>query len=213
MVIKKFPWFIIILVLVACNNEDETIEQQELREKLIEVNQLGVMGELNKADIDVAISEASQLDLQGVDRKWFILFHLLYTTNGIEADTEKVYEDSQLRILYEQTWQELALERYGVQLEEEKLQEILETSLRPLKESVLTSEEEQEDGVHHYFAEALGYSLDEYFYMYTIHVYERRAISETLYPLLEREYNLADEHDVSLQYRMEVIEEIVETIV
>ncbi|WP_280771379.1 hypothetical protein [Salipaludibacillus daqingensis] len=209
MIKKGLMLFISILFLSACSDNLDASEQNELKQKLIEVNQISDIGELNKALIDDALSEASQLDLEGKDKDWFVLYYLIYATTGEEADKEKAYEHSQLRMLYEQTWQDLAFERYGVEIEEDELQEMLDKYLTPLKEGVLSSQTSELE-TQLYLAEKLGYSVDEYFYQITIHIYENRVISESLYPLLEKEYGMDDEHGISYQYRMEVIDEIVE---
>lgn len=62
-----------------------------------------------------------------------------------------------------------------------------------------------------YLAEALGYSIDEFFYIFDRPIYERWAIAEKLYPILEEEYKLEDHLEISGKYRMEVIDEMVKT--
>ncbi|WP_100333458.1 hypothetical protein [Bacillus alkalisoli] len=169
---------------------------------MIEVTQLAGELELEKEDIDNAINEAASLDLQGEARDWLVRTFLIYISAGKEIENkEQVYEDSQLYMLYEQTWQDLAFERYGVELNEERLQEILEITLNPLKE--------EEFEIPYYLANALGYSINEFFYIFDRHIYERWEIGEKLYPLLEEEYKLKDNQEISNKYRMEVIDEIV----
>ncbi|WP_096153560.1 hypothetical protein [Bacillus sp. FJAT-45066] len=199
---KRILLLLSIVLLSACNNNADTSEQKELREKLIEVTQLAGELELEKEDIDNAINEAASLDLQGEARDWLVRTFLIYISAGKEIENkEQVYEDSQLYMLYEQTWQDLAFERYGVELNEERLQEILEITLNPLKE--------EEFEIPYYLANALGYSINEFFYIFDRHIYERWEIGEKLYPLLEEEYKLKDNQEISNKYRMEVIDEIV----
>lgn len=212
MIKKGLLLLISILLLSACNNNSDTSKQKELREKLIEVTQLAGDLELEKEDIDEAINEATVLGLQGEERDWFVRSFLIYISAGKEVENkEQVYEDSQLRMLYEQKWQGLAFERYGVELDEERLQEIIEMTLNPIKGEKLSSEQDEELEIPFYLADALGYSIDEFFYIFDRHIYERWAIGEKLYPLLEEEYELKDNQEISDKYRMEVIDEIVKT--
>ncbi|MDV2583496.1 hypothetical protein [Alkalibacillus haloalkaliphilus] len=190
--------------------DSDTSEQKEFREKLIEVIQLGGDLELEKEDFDEAVSEAASLDLQGEERDWFVRSYLIYITAGKDIENkEQVYEHSQLRMLYEQTWKDLAFERYGVELDEERLREIIEMSLNPLKEENLSSERDEELEIPFYLADALGYTIDEFFYIFDRSIYERWALGEKLYPLLEEEYELKDHQEISEKYKMEVIDEIV----
>lgn len=71
-----------------------------------------------------------------------------------------MYEASQLRMLYEQMWQNLAFERYGVELDDKRLQEFIEMTLNPIKEEQFSSEQEELE-ILYYLADALGYSIDE----------------------------------------------------
>ncbi|MBM7095218.1 hypothetical protein JSY36_05560 [Bacillus sp. H-16] len=199
-----------VLFLSACStNLNAAEEKEELRQKLIEVNRTGAIGEIGKAHIDEAVSAASQLELEGKDRDRFVLYHLIYATNDIEMDKEDVYENSQLRLQYEETWKDLAVERYGIQVEEERLQEIIEKDATALKDDVFSPDNPERD-TQLYLAEELGYSVDEYVYQFTAPIFEQREIRENLYPLLEEEYGTRADHEVSHQYQMEVIDEIVE---
>ncbi|MGO4889443.1 hypothetical protein ACJ2A9_16975 [Anaerobacillus sp. MEB173] len=198
-----------ILLLSACNNNSDTSEQKVLREKLIEITELTGDLEIEKGDIDEAINEAASLGLQGEEKDWFVRSFLTSRSAGKEIEVkEQVYEDSQLRMLYEKTWQDLAFERYGVELDEERLQEIIEMTLNPIKDEQLSSEQEELE-ILFYLSDALGYSIDEFFYIFDRHIYVRWAIGEKLYPLLEEEYELKDNQEISDKYRMEVIDEIV----
>ncbi|TWI57803.1 hypothetical protein [Halalkalibacter nanhaiisediminis] len=212
MIKKGLLLLISILLLSACNNNSDTSEQKELREKLIDITQLAGDFEVEKGDIDEAINEAASLGLQGEEKDWFVRSFLIFISAGKEIKTkEEVYEDSQLRMLYERTWQDLTFERYGVELDEERLQEIIEMTLNPIKEEQISSEQKEELEILFYLADALGYSIDEFFYRFDRHHYERWAIGEKLYPLLEEEYELKDNQEISNKYRMEVIDEIVKT--
>lgn len=204
MVKKGLMLFTLVFLLSACNDDEATSsDAEELREDLIRIHQLEPVGELDKTMIDDGISDAEELNLQGEDRDWFMFYHLIYATTGQEADREQVYEDSQLRIQYEQAWHDLASERYGVDMDEERLEEIIERRLPPLQESV------EKNDLYVYLADELGYSLDEFFYNFTLHIYERRAVEEELHPLLEDEYEEdAEDEFIRLQYRLEVIDEM-----
>lgn len=63
-------------------------------------------------------------------------------------------------MLYEQMWQNLAFERYGVELDDKRLQEFIEMTLNPIKEEQFSSEQEELE-ILYYLADALGYSIDE----------------------------------------------------
>lgn len=211
MIKKGLLLLISYLLLSACNNNSDTSEQKELREKLIVINQLAGDFEVEKGDIDEAIKEAVSLGLQGEEKDWFVRSFLIFISAGKEIKTkEQVYEDSQLRMLYERTWQDLAFERYGVELDEERLQEIIEVILNPIKEEHNSSEQEELE-ILFYLADALGYSIDEFFYIFDRPIYDRWAIGEKLYPLLEEEYELKDTQEISDKYRIEVMDEIVKT--
>ena len=103
---------------------------------MIEITELTGDLELEKGDIDEAINEAASLGLQDEGRDWFVRSFLIYMYAGEEIENkEQVYEDSQLRMLYEQTWQDLAFEKYGVELDEERLEEIVRMTFKPYKRS------------------------------------------------------------------------------
>ena len=196
------------LLLIACSDRGETTEQNKLRELLIELTQMVGEEELKREYIDKAFNEAASLGLKDKERDWFVRSYLIYRTVGKEADTQAVYKDSQLRRLYEETWQSLANERYGVELEEERLKEIIEINVTPVKE-ILSSDKEHDLEMPLYLAELLGYSIDEFFSIFDRHIYERWAISESLFPILEQEYKINDQQEISYKYRLEVIYEIV----
>ena len=211
MIKKGLLLLISILLLSACNNNSDTSEQKALREKLIEITELTGDLELEKGNIDEAINEAASLGLQDEERDWFVRSFLINISAGEEIENkEQVYEDSQLRMLYEQTWQDLAFEKYGVELDKERLEEIVEMTLNPIKEE-LSSEQEEELEILIYLSGALGYSIDEFFSIFDRHHYERWAIGEKLYPILEEQYELKENLEISVKYRMEVIDEIVDT--
>ena len=84
-------------------------------------------------------------------------------------------------------------------------------TLNPIKEEQLSSEQEEELEIFFYLSGALGYSIDEFFNIFDRHHYERWAIGEKLYPILEGEYELKENLEISDKYRMEVIDEIVKT--
>ncbi|MDG5471303.1 hypothetical protein P6709_06055 [Jeotgalibacillus sp. ET6] len=200
-----FIFSVIIMLCSACNNNPETSELKELRGKLVEITQLGGDEEVEEDHIDQAIHEAASLGIQGEDRDWFVRSFLISKSTGEEIkDMEEIYERSQLKKLYEKTWQDVALERYEVTLDEERLQVIIEETLQPVKE-----EKENEIEIQFYLADSLGYSIDDFFYTFDRHIYEKWVISEELYPLLEKEYNLEENQEISHTYRMEVIDEIV----
>lgn len=202
-----------ILLLSACNdNELNASEEKELRDQLYAViHQSGDLTEANKADIDEALSQADQLSLPEEERDWFVQYYLIYSSYEGETDKEQVYEGSQLRMLYEETWQELAFERYGVTLEEERVEDMIEEELKPLIEDALSSEEDGELDIQRYLADESGYSLEELYLQFSRHIYERRAIGEDLEPILKDEYGITDIHEVREKYRIEVIDEIVKS--
>ena len=202
-----------ILLFSACNDNsyeqmEFTYEPDELREKLIKITQLFGENEIEKSDVDGAINAADSLGLQGDDKIWFIrtYFTQISAGKGIESK-EQVYEDSQLRMLYEQTWKDLAFERYGVRLDEGKLHEIIEMNINQIKE--LSPEQGEDIEIFYYFLNALEYSIDDYFYKIERYIYESGIIGQELFPLLEEEYGLKDIQEIGNKYRMEVIDEIV----
>ncbi|ADU29484.1 hypothetical protein [Evansella cellulosilytica] len=81
------------------------------------MTQLGGDIEINKRDIDEAINKATLLGIKGEEKDSFVRSFLISISSGKEIESkEQVYEESQWRMLYERTWQELAFERYGVEL-------------------------------------------------------------------------------------------------
>lgn len=207
---KGLYLMISIFLLSACNEKSEPTQIEELREELIEVTQFTEELALEKEHVDEAIKEANALSLQGDDRDWFVRSYLIDISTGKEIkSTEQVYEDSQLRMLYEQTWQDLAYKKYGVSFDEERLQEITEMALQSVTEEKFSSEKEPDFEILFYLADALGYSIEEFFYIFERHHYERWAIGEKLYPILEEHYDLTDNLEISYQYKMEVIDELV----
>lgn len=213
---KKWIFIVACLFLVACSNnetvvvESETIEPQNLREKLEELTEMYGEDEVEHSDIDQAIHEAEELGLQGEERDFFVRSYLIALSAGKEPNVKSIQEDSKLRMLYESAWQELAYEKYGISVEEEQFEDFVNTYLEHLNK-VLDMEAEIQGIDFNYLAEALDYSLEQFFYTFEKHNFEKWLIGEQLFPILKEEYELDDNIEISNQYRIEVIDYIVES--
>lgn len=186
--------------------ESEALEKEALREKFIELTQMGSDSEITHTEIDQAIDKAVSLGLEGQERDWFVRSYLINLIENQDVDIEKILEDSQLRRLYEDTWKQFAFEKYGVKIDEQRLQEVIEMTISDMKNSNLV----QGTDIF-YLAEKLGYSIEEFFSVFDRHIYESWVIAESLFPILQDQYKLHENNDISNQYRLEVIDHIVES--
>lgn len=215
---KKWLFLLCFFLLSACANDKTAAEQnlseqaskQELKEKLLELTELFGSLEAKYEDIDKAVREADSLGLKGEERDNFVRSYLIFLSAGKKADANSVKEDSELRRLYEDAWKKLAEEKYGVAIEEEALEELIETYIDTFEYALYETEETLGTDMF-YLAEALGYSLHDFFHNFDRHHFEKWLIGQELFPILKEGYGLEDNLAISERYRLEVIDYIVES--
>lgn len=124
-------WFILLvcLLLIACATDETTTEElksvahQDLKEKLLQLKEVFGNKVVEHSHIDEAVQEAESLGLTDKERDFFVRSYLIFISNGKDVDIEKIQEDSRLRMLYEDSWQKLASEKYGITVKEEELED------------------------------------------------------------------------------------------
>lgn len=217
--LKKLFVFLISLLLVSCgqtNNEQSKSETLPIEKSQVNVNREYIekevlfnhdLYELGFDDVPTSgleklVENISEMNISNEEEPYFVTYWLLNYDKINEQSIEKIYRDTKIRMLYEQTWMEVAEESYDVTLDNDKLDKLISEEWDILKKAKIPASLAP-------FLDISGYSYEDFFKKYESKRIEKAALSLELLPILEENYKVENTETLLYEYfHLEVMEEL-----
>ncbi|WP_078553898.1 hypothetical protein [Bacillus alkalicellulosilyticus] len=136
-IIPILIFFGFLFAIVGCQQEVPlNPEQQQLKERMLEMLELHGDRDIQPMDIEDAVEEANKLGLLEKEKYWFVrtyLIHRTVTEDSIDSNT--ILEESILRMKYHEVWMDVAQDKYNVPFERRVVQELTEEDIGQIKHS------------------------------------------------------------------------------